>query len=778
MIPQQKLPPGAVAVDDEGMPLPPGAELVDDSSSNSLDLSKLTANPKGQGTYRMVPPVGSDVTDKGIMIPYGNVQAARKEGFDFDPHNGDDARYAHDLFTELNNKGKQSSLNADDEDLISRYGVVPTPAPWSKEWLKRGAIKESKSLIDTLPTLGAWIGGASVGVPGAATGPGDIAIAGGGAYAGASIGEAASQFLNRELFGEELTPKQSAENIALQGGLGVLQEVGGRIVTIPLAKGAAYLGLAADESSKAGIRLLPSEAAGKSPSWIERFLKGSVLTSGQMERFRALQNTETKNAVDKLAQSISSFDGSPEDLGRLVQDGIDAHTVEFRKTQGALYDAIDKATEEKTVNVPTAVRRRTPFFDANGKPIITTQTVMTPKLQGPAMPSMAGLKDFATKELKSIEAEKKILDPTLLSQSEGLLQNIIKAPDHVTFRGMRDARSSMLSAARQLDEALPGKRAGLAKKLANLADEAMMNAAQKSGIPNLPDMLRNANALTAEEHRMFEQSLVKKIVETKKPEAIATLLRGNNVGLQETKDLFSVLPTKFHDPVRRQFLQDALRQSIDPKSEVLNEARFANLIDKIGDERGKVIFGSNWNNIKELTEILGRINGPVGLGAGGGASLQNIGIVKRIADVGMNIPADVAGYLTTAGIALGKGKPLDAVYSLAGEMASYKTIAWAMVNPRAATKMLTVARYLVKNLPYLASGVYQQGKDFGSLNSANSYFDKHMKSAKDIMNMYKNPSTPKPQAYLHHAVNPQTGKRIASPDGSTWFDIATGQQVA
>ena len=35
----------------------------------------------------------------------------------------------------------------------------------------------------------------------------------------------------------------------------------------------------------------------------------------------------------------------------------------------------------------------------------------------------------------------------------------------------------------------------------------MMDAAKRSGIKDLPDMILKANAFTAEEHRMFEQKL-------------------------------------------------------------------------------------------------------------------------------------------------------------------------------------------------------------------------------------------------------------------------------
>lgn len=768
-------------------------DFADIAQPHPSAADTLTANPKGQGTYRMLPPMGSDIKS-GIMVPYGNIKSAREQGFMFDPHNGDDTRYAHDLFTELNGKGQAPNLETNDEDSLIKYGVVPTPAPGTKEWAKRQSIRTAHSAIDTIPTIGAIGGGIATGVPGAATGPGDIAIAGGGAAAGAGLGEVIRQSLNQHFFGEKQTPKESVEHIAGQTVLGGALEGGGRIISVPLAKAASSLGFTANESAKAGIRLLPSEALGKAPTWMEEFLKGSVLSKGIMDRFRDQQNKEALAAANKLMDSISNFKGTPEQLGTMIQDGLDQAEKAFRDQQNALYDALDQATAEKPVYKPV----QEPTRDANGKIVIdkatkkpVMKTVMKQTgLRGPAMPSMVDLKDFARQQLKEIGKPPYFLPKDVLEKARGTFETILNNPDNVSFKRMRAMRSALLETGRALEESLGGSKLGLVKKMTQLADQSLEDAAKNSGIPGLYDRWREANALTAEWHNIFEQKLVDKSVQTGDPEYITQLIAGNKVGLQQTRDLFKALPTKLHDPVRRGLLQDAVSRAIEPRTGAFDEGKFATYIDKLGDERGKIIFGSNWKNIKELVDIIGKINGPVGMAKGGGAALQNVGIMKKLLTTAISLPASVA---VATGVGTGHvesgiiGGALVGLGGVGTEAAGARAFAWAVTNPAKASKMLTAARIMLKESPYAASTVYHVGKNLSPREIKES-MDFIKKSGQDLLPSSKpTQPTPKPQSsvtlpgqenYNHIAINPATGHRIGSADGQVWFDLQTGAKVA
>jgi hypothetical protein len=321
-----------------------------------------------------------------------------------------------------------------------------------------------------------------------------------------------------------------------------------------------------------------------------------------------------------------------------------------------------------------------------------------------------------------------------------------------------------------MNSGLSGPEAGFVKKMAGLADDSMMDAAQKSGIQGLPEQIRAANKLTADEHTMFEQALVKKVVETKKPEAIATLLRGKTIGNEELRNLFTIMPKELHAPVQRQLLLDTMRQSTNNTSKVFNERRFADALGGIGDERGEIIFGKNWSNIKELASTLEKINGPTGLGGGTGAALQNIGAIRGIIE---------AAYLAPLALVAG-GHLTSGTLSVAGEVVTMRTMANLLTKPELTVKLLKTLQVGARTLPYAATGAInetggtgkniQRGKDL--LDKWNKEHPKQqvqppVTKADELQDMFHQSglapaperAAPGPQSSLKitHRFNPQSG---------------------
>lgn len=583
------------------------------------------------------------------------------------------------------------------------HTMQAAPPFFSVAGMKEHGYRAARAVLDLLPTAGGVAGGMIGAAGGVETGPGAVATAAGGAALGGSAGEAAKQLGEHLIFHDgPNTAVESAKDIAKEGAIQGVNELTGQLAGKAIAPALKYFGDTATASKDAAVSLLPSEARGKAPSYLEKYMKGSVITSGKMERFRVMQNAQTTAAAQKVADNISTFRGTPEELGQMVQKGIDDHTTAFRIQQNKMYSDIDNAVAEKVVQKPVQKTEGAGFMQQ-------TKTVMQNSLEGPAMPSTKPLKDFARAELKKLDEQEKIMDPALLSSSRAMLQNVLNAPDRVTFKAMASSRSDMLALTRKLDEALPGKQAGFAKKLAGIADQSMIDAAEKSGIPGLPEDIRAANAYTANEHAMFEQALVKKVVDTKKPEEIAKLIRGKAVGLEETRNLFTILPKELHPAVQRQVLVDTMAQATNTLTKNFNERKFAETIAGMGDERGKVIFGDNWKNIRELSKLMERINGPVGLmGGGSGASLQNAKYVHGVfSGLGAGIPAVLfsTGQHAAAATALGA----EAVGFL-GATVGYRTMAEAMTNPESAVKLLKVARAALKGVPYTATGGFEVGK--------------------------------------------------------------------
>lgn len=689
------------------MPVPKGYTLEAPSSmpaGYTLEESPETTTPPVQdfsapsdnkeGVYEMIH--GESNPAKVVSVPYSKVMDASKAGYKISPKAHD--TYKQDRMAELKAQGHEKDHPLELPEAYTEIG--PAPLMGSPEWFKQKAYGVEHAVLDALPTAGGVVGGIIGGGAAAPTGPGAIGTAALGAAAGGGLGEDIRQVAEEHLFPDEpkMTAKESANKLAEEATMQGASEATGRLISKPLKAATKYFGDTALASKNAGVPLLPSEAHGNAPSYAEKFLKGSVMTSGKMEKFRTLQNTATQAAVDKVADAIAISHGTPEELGKAVQEGIAQHTKNFRLIQNAAYADVAKDVGERTEKIPVIKNVPTGVLDSRGQPIVRPVTTYVEKVVDNVMPSTVELKKFAAQELKKLDQAEKILDPSLLSSSRSMLQTLATAPDRMPYSAIASARSDALALTRRLDEALPGKQAGLAKKMAELFDTSMIDAAEKSGIKGLPEKIRAANALTANEHQMFEQALVKKVVETKKPEVIATLIRGNNIGLDETRDLFKILPKELHAPVQRQIITDTMRQSTNLRSGVFNERRFADTILNMGDERGKVVFGDNWKTVRRLSQIMGSINGPVGREGGSGASLQNFAILKN------------ALLLAVPGGEAARGNYSGAATSLAGEWATLSLLAYGMTHPEIAVRMLKIADAFARTLPYAVSGVANEAQ--------------------------------------------------------------------
>lgn len=730
---------------------------VDDTAS-PISAETLTANPKGQGTYRMLAPSGSDIKG-GIMVPYGNVKAALSQRFGWDPQQNDYSRYAHNLFTELNNKGQAPKVESpSDKELLDQYGVVPTPAPGTKEYDRRNQIKTAHFAIDSLPPVMATVGGALAAVPGAALGPGEVAAIGAGGAAGAGEGEVWKQELNQRFFGEQQTPKEAAINIGIQAGIGALQEVGSRAAAKPLGKLADYLGYTAKASEKAGFRMLPSEAHGTKPTVFETYPKGSIFTSGTMAEWRELQNQETEKAAKNLADSISTKSlgktGSREEAGDVIRKGIETHMEKFRNLQSSMYNKIAKST--KNINV-----------------------------------SRDDMVAFARQELQRLNAAQKAGGNTVMSPFRQRLQAIVTNNLRVApFSAMKDLRSALIAEASNRNEILSGPEKGFLKKMAGIIDGSMEDSLKKSGIKGLPELWRSANSVTREEHEKFVENLVKNLADKKNPEDIALVLRGNSpsaiapIGIQETRDAMSVIPKSMIPRVQKQILLDTMYEATGKGTQSFDEGLFAKKILQIGDERGEVLFGKNWGKVKDFSELLNKMREKGGLSA---ANLSNPEVVKQVwTQVGRMAAEAFGSALSTR--ALGGSLMADVasgVFPLASEATLWKTIAAALTHPETASKLVDKMATTVRLTPFLGYESYNATKALNP-ERAKKVRD-YIKQSSDNLIPASTPAAPVPppataipsgQAYNHVAVHPVTGHAVGSIDGKTWFDVKTGEKVA
>ena len=345
-------------------------------------------------------------------------------------------RYGKDREYELNKKGKPFNPDIDIPRPLPAFEA--RPEAWTLPWVKEKASKLLEGTLNLLPTAGGIGGGLAAGGAGLESGPADIAfvrLARPQGYARRRCSTSSRRKLHP--YAHRLTTKESAVGLAKQGAIQGLSETGRVASEEVIGAATKYFGDTAIASEKAGVNLLPSEAAGKAPSFMEKLAKGHVFSSKIMQNFRDIQNTQTQAAVKKLADQISQFSGTSEDLGKLVQAGIKGHTDKFRILQNKLYGDIDTAVGEHVAQVQVQTQVPSKVLDAAGKPVMTTVTKTVNQTVDNLMPSRANIVKFAQDELKKIEAGKAAAGKAPESRYETILRGIVKnKASRSTYQGM------------------------------------------------------------------------------------------------------------------------------------------------------------------------------------------------------------------------------------------------------------------------------------------------------------------------------------------------------
>lgn len=538
----------------------------------------------------------------------------------------------------------------------------------------KGGEKSSTRIEDALPTAGAVVGG-TLGAPG---GPATGVF---GAGLGSAAGEATRQLVKRFVRGKGApeTSADAAHGIVNEFAIGAGTELGGRIAAKPFEAMAGKFARTAARGTR--VPMLPSEAGvgGEAAKTVEGFLEHALPSSGAMKRFRATQLGKAEAVVSEEIGRISQFQGTPEQVGIETQKAISAGRGRLKQEVDAAYQAIDQMTESAVKRVPQTETVTTPILDEFGKPMSFDKNVLRKAEVGGVQPETIEVKKRAIMLLREIQQQEKLMDPKLLADTKSMLEQIVRAPKRVPYETMARSRSDLLALGRRLDEALPGKRAGMAKLLASTIDDSMQRAAENSGISGLPEQVRAANGLTREMHRKFEQDLITKIMDSKKPEMITGYVKSS--GEQELRDMNEVIKPAERKMIQSQVVQDALTEAktdgkFDPR-------KFAKTIQQFGDNRGQILFGQNWDSVRQVGDLMGRIGGSGKTGMA--SSLHNW------AYMGAAIAAGT-GHVT----------PLAA---MAPEAAFLHGLAKAITNPAKSAKVLSYMAMAAHGAPYAVNGL-------------------------------------------------------------------------
>lgn len=189
--------------------------------------------------------------------------------------------------------------------------------------------------------------------------------------------------------------------------------------------------------------------------------------------------------------------------------------------------------------------------------------------------SKASLKAFAEDRLRGVrkaadaplEEIASHIDSSDLNTMRSQLQKIIDGPDFADFKTYQGIRSALYDLTRKTDVAIGGQAQGQSKRLVQLANDAMEEAAEGSRLTwtgpdgttiSLADKVRNANASWRQLKTTFNDSVISKIQKSD-PEEIHRVFERASV--DDIQILKNELPTVDWDELRGKLLADAFNRS-------------------------------------------------------------------------------------------------------------------------------------------------------------------------------------------------------------------------
>jgi len=399
--------------------------------------------------------------------------------------------------------------------------------------------------------------------------------------AGAGIlgagGEAARQLIRRMAFpndpSDPATSLDAAKGIMTEGGKQALFQGVGEGAGL-VAKGGGklagkVLGIGSPTTVE-GIPMLASEQSGsKVGAGIEQFLSKSLPSSGVMSKFRDVQQLAINRKAADIATRISTFSGTPEELGKTIQTAVQDGRDAMKAHIDGMYRAIDDMTAGKTVRVSQSQPFTSSIVDELGNPMIGSKNVLVPTQVGGVKVDARPIAKVAVSLARELQAQSKLLDPKLLGDSQSILNNLIsniRANPSQSFQAVQAARSDMIAIARNLEQpsSLGARRAGLVKKLTQVTDDVMESAASKAEAsgqaPGLLSQVRAANAANTDLHRKFNTTLFTQLLDKNTPlETMSNLVK--NSSLSDIRDLRATIGNDKTQLVTGKILQDIMSEA-------------------------------------------------------------------------------------------------------------------------------------------------------------------------------------------------------------------------
>lgn len=374
------------------------------------------------------------------------------------------------------------------------------------------------------------------------------------------------------------------------------------------------------------VPLLRSERTGSGVwQFVEHLGERTIPGATIFRRFRERQQTALQQEGERLASNLSHAVRGHTEVGTRVQHAI-AQSLQDRKlAAGQLYDLIDNYVRTHTARVPVTREVPSKIVGPEGQPLTVPQRTLEKVDVGGVHVPTGVLKRVAIPMLRRIQRESQLLPPQELARTRALLERIVSAPKQVSFSAFQDARSDLLAIVRSHGDPLPGKAAGAAKLLADTADDAMMTAAQASGIPDLPILVREANALWREAKTIYNARFIERVVKDS-PEAIPELI--HKADIDDLKLLQQAIPAPVFASARARIMRDLLQAATEPPtpsapltltglsdavgltapSPQLSGRKLNQALQRLGVEKATVLFGARGvEGLEEVAALAARV---------------------------------------------------------------------------------------------------------------------------------------------------------------------------
>lgn len=206
--------------------------------------------------------------------------------------------------------------------------------------------------------------------------------------------------------------------------------------------------------------------------------------------------------------------------------------------------------------------------------------------------------------------------------------------------------------------------------------------------------LEEARRAVSQANQRADEEILGKILQTQKPELISSYVA--TAGLQDLRRLNAVLPPDVKQDISRNVLQDMITRARDPQTGTIAARDIASSLKKLGEGRARLIFGKQYEAVRDASALLNRINQSAQQSMIGRMHTARVMQGAQIAILGL---AGLGGHFGAAAEVLG------------GELGFSWALAKTLTDPKktaAALKILRLAAVsAARGIPYAGNEVFQ-----------------------------------------------------------------------